>query len=239
MSLLVGYAEGGITNPKFTLERQADGFYWYTVTPGWEAYNAAHIAGYGITASESSPGKYTAVNPSPEDGANYRLVAAAGANLAVPDITSNANVRGIGEASSVDLTPVLAQLDEIQAKTDLLGTGTPPTVVTPVSSDGYSISLFSRDDYNTGDGRGITWTDTGGLWPYDFTGAEVRLELTEEGDVYWPMTIVSAVHPRSIRLELSKEQTSISFTQYSRTRVVLIQPDQDRITLFRVALSEI
>src|SRR5438045_2889954 len=59
-------------------------------TPGFEAYNAANIANYGITTTEGSPGAYFwTVPPSLTSGSyeatSYKI---AGANLATGDLAS-------------------------------------------------------------------------------------------------------------------------------------------------------
>jgi len=66
---------------------------------------------------------------------------------AIPDM--------IGEGEIAALTD---QLDEIQAKTDLIGTGN-ATVTSPVSLSGSINSpLFIGDDYLSSNGRAFTWT---------------------------------------------------------------------------------
>jgi hypothetical protein len=67
---------------------------WNTATPGFEAYNAANVASYGIATAEGSPGQYSWAVPSTlaASAAGYEYEATtyqlAGANLAVADLAS-------------------------------------------------------------------------------------------------------------------------------------------------------
>ncbi len=89
-TLMSGFAETGLAHPMFVRRRQSDGAWWSTTgMPAFEAYNAAHIANYGIAATEiTSAGIYTATDPADTTAGDYLLIAAAGASLAVSDLTT-------------------------------------------------------------------------------------------------------------------------------------------------------
>jgi hypothetical protein len=91
MAVMTGYAEAGLSNPKFIRRRASDGAWWYVTGSAFEAYNAAHIASYGIAAAQDgATGVYTATDPAPAVSGDYVLVAAAGASLAASDVAANA-----------------------------------------------------------------------------------------------------------------------------------------------------
>lgn len=75
------------------------------------------------------------------------------------------------------------------------------TVVSPVSKDGGTITLYRGDDYFAVDGRALEWTDTGALWP-DLTGATVNFKA---GALTKACTVVTATGAnKKVRVELFK-----------------------------------
>lgn len=237
-----------VTNPKF-VRWDSLGQVWDTTANagagGFVAYNVANVANYGITGAQiGATGIYTADDPAPASAGPYDFVSASGANLSAGDLANLANVFYTDSVmvASASLPPeVQEQLDDIQAKTDLIGTGAGPLVVTPVSADGGTISLFQRDDYHLDDGRAIEWTDTGGLWAgYDMTaGATVALEFPTGEVNDWPMIIVSSTAPKKIRLQLTAAQTDHLDSSLASGNVVLTNPAGRRITLFIVTIAEL
>ncbi len=89
--LMTGYSESGLAHPKFVRRRASDGAWWNTSgTPAFEAYDAAHIANYGIAAVEvGTTGVYTATDPASTVDGNFILINAAGASLTVLDVQIN------------------------------------------------------------------------------------------------------------------------------------------------------
>lgn len=104
-ALMTGYAETGVSTMKFIRRRKSDGAYWSTSgTPAFEAYNASHIANYGIAATEDgSTGIYTATDPADTTEGDYLLVKAAGASLIVSDLLNGRWQDRVG-AGPLDLT---------------------------------------------------------------------------------------------------------------------------------------
>lgn len=67
--------------------------YWYTVTPAFETYNAAHIASYAIAVTEAGPGLYEWTIPAQwAAGTGYKalLYQKAGGSLAASDLDDGA-----------------------------------------------------------------------------------------------------------------------------------------------------
>lgn len=87
---MTAYAETGITTGKFVRRRRSDGYFWNTSgTPAFEVYNSAHIADYGIAGTETgATGVYTATDPASTTMGDFLFVKAAGASLAVGDLTT-------------------------------------------------------------------------------------------------------------------------------------------------------
>jgi len=63
--IFLPYGVTGLTTLYAAIRRPSDGYYWYTVTPAWEIYNAAHVAaGYAIPLTEEGvSGDYYASFP--------------------------------------------------------------------------------------------------------------------------------------------------------------------------------
>ena len=121
---LSGQYTTGTSNVKGVRTRDSDGAFWNTSgTPAFEAYNAANIADYGITAAETgSTGVYTFTDPADTIAGRFRLVAAAGASLVVSDLANNvvwedvAGLLGTGAtltslASAANLATLTAYVD--------------------------------------------------------------------------------------------------------------------------------
>lgn len=228
-----------IANPKFVLWDET-GKIWDTVSAAFVAYNPVDAARYGIVGSPTDvTGIYRANNPSPGTGGHFEFVAASGSSLAASDLANLANVLYTGDLPpAVDLSAALTTLLLIKAKTDLLGTTSAPVLNSPFGAAGEGIKVYQRDDYNVGDGRAADWTEPDAGWEYDFTGAVVQLEF-KKGAVIWPMTIVSDVPPRKVRLEMTAEQTALINNPLLKGNVVLVQADGDRITLFTIDLTSL
>lgn len=87
---MIGQGATGVGTMKFVRRRAADGYYWYTVTPAFEAYSAAHIASYGIAGAEDgATGTYTAADPAETTPGDFLLIAAGGANLTQADVADS------------------------------------------------------------------------------------------------------------------------------------------------------
>lgn len=158
--LIAGPVETGITTGKYTLIRQADGFWWNTSgTPAFEAYNAANIASYGIAATETgATGIYTATNPSDTTPAYFAFVKAAGASLAVADLQTG--LRWTGNTGPLPTSAVtLATAQPAVTFTSLSVTGAfaiaGGIAVTQSATNGNGISV-------TGNGTGKGFLATGG-----------------------------------------------------------------------------
>ena len=67
------------------------------------------------------------------------------------------NNAAIASAVRTELTPELNQLDTIQAKTDLIGTGS-ATVSAPVTASGEITEIVIGDDYLSSNSRTFDWT---------------------------------------------------------------------------------
>jgi len=90
-------------------------------------------------------------------------------------------------------------LDAIKDKTDLIAAGD-FDVVSPVSSDGESITLFRGDDYYNADSRALSFTSTD--WP-SITGATVVLKLSNGVSITGTVTSATSCY-----FELTKTQTA-------------------------------
>ncbi|HEX8158757.1 MAG TPA: hypothetical protein VF526_15335 [Solirubrobacteraceae bacterium] len=105
-AVMTGTAETGLTTAKFVRRRLADGYYWSTAgTPAFAAFSAASIADYGVAATETGvTGQYTAADPDPAAPGDYLLLKAAGASLAVADLTAGLRWQdAAGPTRAVDL----------------------------------------------------------------------------------------------------------------------------------------
>lgn len=83
-------------------------------------------------------------------------------DLSNPDATGSSPLRETYEEAAgtdVDLTAIVGQLNEIQAKTDRIGTGL-VTVATPVTTTGKLNELTIGDDYLAVHNRSLKWTVT-------------------------------------------------------------------------------
>src|ERR1041385_3065118 len=121
-SKLKGRAETGLAHPKFVRTRRSDGYYWSTAgTTAFVVFNAADVADYGITATETgSTGEYTANDPADGTEGELILVAAAGASLAESDLAGNVRWTGdIAATLGTWFTVVDASASTTVFKTDL------------------------------------------------------------------------------------------------------------------------
>lgn len=89
MSVMTGYAETGLSYPKFVRRRASNGYFWNTVSEAFEEFDSNNIADYGIVATEiDETGVYTADDPSSVLG-DYIFIASSGNTLTVVDIATN------------------------------------------------------------------------------------------------------------------------------------------------------
>jgi len=99
-------------------------------------------------------------------------------------------------------------LDDIKAKTDLLGTGV-VTVVSPVRNID-DVEIVQGDDYNNTDGRALDWVNAAGTWP-DLTGAAIKFTATKDGETPFTKagTVVTPTGAnQTVRVELTAAETA-------------------------------
>lgn len=177
-TLMTGYAETGLSNPKFVRRRASDGAWWSTAgTPAFESYNASNIASYGITAAETgSTGVYTATDPAETTTGDYVLVAAAGASLAVSDVATNVRWQGDSGISTLTSAQVNAEVLDV-LNTDTFGepTGVPGATVSLAEKIGRLYSI-ARNKITVTSSTMTFFSDAGAsLW---------TKALTDDGTTY-------------------------------------------------------
>lgn len=122
----------------------------------------------------------------------------------VRDAMKLAPTVGDPAAGSVD-----KHLDDIQAKTNSLGTGR-VTVTSPVATDA-AVSFYQYDDYDDDESRAFEWTNSDGNWgSNDITGATVAFRARHKttGDtVEVAGVVVDATGTQKVRVELTSVQS--------------------------------
>lgn len=132
--------------------------------------------------------------------------AAAVASATATQITTDHGA-GAYDSATVDLTPISDQLDEIQAKTDLIGS-TQGNIDIPVSEDG-TLTIIQGDDYD--DSRPIVFTFGAGT-PTLSESDTVTLTLTKIVDGKEALTIDGTVTDvDTVSFELTSEETAALF----------------------------
>jgi hypothetical protein len=121
-----------------------------------------------------------------------------GASDGVEDLIVSANVDAAG-------APDLALLDA--AVSSRLAAGASVAYSGPVARSGR-VTLIKGDDYDTDEGRALTWTTAAASdWP-TLTGATVHFRLAGASTLTKPMTIVSGTGAnKSVRVELTDAET--------------------------------
>lgn len=141
------------------------------------------------------------IDPASNTQVNTRLAAA---DYIAPDNASIVAIKTKTDSLPIDpLTSIVPGNYASGTAGYILGTLTSGqiTVVSPVSKDGGTITLYRGDDYFAADGRALEWTDTGALWP-DLTGATVNFKA---GTLTKACVVVTATGVnKKVRVELSK-----------------------------------
>ncbi len=140
-AVMTGIAETGLTTGKFVRRRLSDGFWWNTSgTPAFEVYSAAAIANYGIAATEVGvTGVYTASDPAETTPGDYLFVKAAGASLAVADLTTGLRWQdGVSGVVAANVTQLGGDAQSLADLKDFADTGYNPSTHSVALVDGVT-----------------------------------------------------------------------------------------------------
>lgn len=102
------------------------------------------------------------------------------------------------------------EIDEIKAKTGLLGTGG-VSASSPVATDG-EITIYRNDTYDADESRAIEWTNSAGTWGGgDITGATVAFRAYHERTdttISLSGSVVTATGTQKVRVEMSSTDSA-------------------------------
>jgi hypothetical protein len=127
----------------------------------------------------------------------------------------------------VDFTDILASLSQINTKIS----STVVNIISPLSSDGTSLTVIQGDDYLVGDGRNILFTgDIENQW-VDLTDSTVVFGISDTSTLK-EVSVVTPVGTQQLSLELTKENTSIPQGSY-KYDVQATLSNGSVVTLFR------
>lgn len=117
-----------------------------------------------------------------------------------------------GHTSSGSAGEALGRLGDVQAKTDLLGTGQ-VTVSSPVDPVTWNIRLTQGDDYDDDEGRSLEWTNENGTWgDGDITSNTVSFKVTNkktgQAAISKAGSVVTPTGTQKIRVELTAAETA-------------------------------
>jgi hypothetical protein len=127
----------------------------------------------------------------------------------------------------VDFTDILESLSQINTKIS----STVVNIISPLSSDGTSLTIIQGDDYLVGDGRNILFTgDIENQW-VDLTDSTVVFGISDTSTLK-EVSVVTPVGTQQLSLELTKENTSIPQGSY-KYDVQATLSNGSVVTLFR------
>lgn len=148
------------------IRRGSDGYYYYTPTPDFQAWNAANVADYDIPLVDADAnGFYAAEMPSVAAGVyDLLMFERAGATPAVSDVQYGASEIEWDGVKFVRVSGVQASVDLIKAKTDAIIIGGSIILQSGVNRSG-EMSLVQGDDYLDADGNALTFNIPGWTQP--------------------------------------------------------------------------
>lgn len=131
----------------------------------------------------------------------------------------------------INLTPIIDAINLLSARISSSVIET----VSPLASDGTSLTLIQGDDYLEIDSRNITFTgDMEDQWP-DLTGATLVFGINNT-NILKEVSVVTPVGTQQLSLELTKEETSIPQGSY-KYDVQATLSNGSVVTLFRGSLE--